>query len=162
MGRYLDLARDANKAISGDCDQSDKSDQRGVRSLMSLMSQPAETIPEAWVEGVARLHPARPPGDVPLFRWRRIVIDMVGFITGEFAASAAAFGWFDIDLFGCDAGAPYARLDRAGLLWLVAPGRLIAITENTGTVEFPTGSRQTWHRRDRGFARVLPWDLCSG
>ena len=128
---------------------------------MSLMSQSAETIPEAWVDGVAQLHPARPPADVPPGRWRRLLADIVRFIDSDFAASATALGWDPIDLFGCDAERPYARLDQAGLLWMLGAGRLVALTANTATIEFPTGSRQIWRRRSSGPGRVLAWQLAG-
>jgi hypothetical protein len=86
---------------------------------------------------------------------------MVRFIDGDFAASAASLGWSDFDLFGCDAIAPYSRIDRMGLLWLITPGRLIALSENTATILFPTKSVQTWHRRPCGFDRLCAWDFST-
>jgi hypothetical protein len=83
------------------------------------------------------------------------------FIDGDFAATAAALGWTAIDLFGCDRDRPYARTDQAGLLWLLEGARLVALTENTATIEMPTGARQIWRRRARKPGRVLPWELVS-
>jgi hypothetical protein len=37
-------------------------------------------ILRAWVEGLARLHPDRPPGDVPLRWWQRFVDDVATFL----------------------------------------------------------------------------------
>jgi hypothetical protein len=131
----------------------------GLNSFSSLLSYSG--IPQAWLAGVARLHPAYPPADVPSGRWRRIVDEMVRFIDSDFAASATALGWDPVDLFGCDRDRPYARIDRAGLLWLLGAGRIVALTANTATIEFPTGSRQIWRRRSSGPGRVLAWQLAG-
>jgi hypothetical protein len=171
MGRYLDLIRnasDAEKAKTPTYEENELNEQsppvRPLNSFSSFFSYPRTFgggIPQAWVDGVAQLHPARPPADVPPGRWRRLLADIVRFIDSDFAASATALGWDPIDLFGCDAERPYARLDQAGLLWMLGAGRLIALTANTATIEFPTGSRQIWRRRSSGPGRVLAWQLAG-
>jgi len=62
-------------------------------------------------------------------------------------------------LFGCDRDWPFARIDQAGLLWLLNGDHLIALTENTATIERRTGARQTYRRRPSGPGRVLAWEL---
>ena len=114
--------------------------------------------PRAWAEGFARLNPDHPPGDVPLRRWQRFVDD-AGIFLDRWAAYAAALGWGPYDLFGCDRDRPFARLDRAGLLWLLNGDRLIALTENTATIETGTGARQTYRRKPSDPRRVLAWEL---
>jgi hypothetical protein len=37
-------------------------------------------IPRAWAEGFARLHPDRPPSDVPLRRWQIVINDIGRFL----------------------------------------------------------------------------------
>jgi hypothetical protein len=54
---------------------------------------------------------------------------------------------------------PFARIDYAGLLWLLAGDKLIALTADTATVETCTGARQTYRRRPGEPGRVLAWDL---
>ena len=76
-------------------------------------------IPRDWAEGFARLDPNQAPGDVPLKRWQRFIDDIGLFLDSPFCANAAALGWGPHDLFGCDRERPFARIDRAGLLWLV-------------------------------------------
>jgi hypothetical protein len=76
-------------------------------------------VPRAWAEGYARLHPDHPPGDVPLRRWQTFVDDCGRFLDGGWANRVAALGWGPLDLFGCDRERPFARIDHAGLLWLV-------------------------------------------
>jgi hypothetical protein len=118
-------------------------------------------IPRAWAEGFARLHPDRPPGDVPPKRWQRFVDDAGQFLDSPFCAVAAALGWGPYDLFGCDRDRPFARIDRAGLLWLLNGDRLIALTENTATIETRTGARQTFRRKPNEPGRVLAWQLAE-
>jgi hypothetical protein len=117
-------------------------------------------IPRAWAEGFARLDPNRPPGDVPARRWLRFVDDVGRFLDGDFAAIAAALGWGSFDLFGCDRDRPFARIDQAGLLWLLNGDRLIELTESTATIETTTGRRQTWRRKPAVDTwRALAWEF---
>jgi hypothetical protein len=116
-------------------------------------------IPRAWAEGFARLDPNRPPGDVPAKRWLRFVDDVGTFLDSPFCAVAAALGWGPYDLFGCDRDRPFARIDQAGLLWLLGGDKLIALTENTATIKTRTGARQTYRRKTVEFGRVLAWEL---
>jgi hypothetical protein len=116
-------------------------------------------IPRAWAEGFAQLDPAQPPGDMPPHRWQRFVDDVGLFLDSGFAGQAAALGWGPRDLFGCDRDRPFARIDQCGLLWLLNGNRLLALTENTATVEMPTGARQTWRRSATEPGRLLAWEL---
>jgi hypothetical protein len=116
-------------------------------------------IPRAWAEGFARLHPGRPIGDVPARRWLQFVNDVGLFLDGPFCAIAAALGWGALDLFGCDRHRPFARIDQTGLIWLLNRDRLVALTENTATIETRTGARQTYRRKPSEPGRVLPWEL---
>jgi hypothetical protein len=75
--------------------------------------------PRAWAEGFARLDRARPPDDMPHWRWLRFIDDCGRFLDGGWAAQAAALGWGAADLFGCDRYKPFVRVDRMGLLWLL-------------------------------------------
>jgi hypothetical protein len=40
-----------------------------------------------------------------------------------------------------------------------ARNRLVALSENTATIEMHTGARQTYHRRPRELGRVPAWEL---
>jgi hypothetical protein len=81
------------------------------------------------------------------------------FLDGPFCAVAAALGWGPLDLFGCDRDRPFARIDQAGLLWLLNGDRLVALSENTATIETCTGARQTFGRKPTEPGRVLVWEL---
>jgi hypothetical protein len=117
--------------------------------------------PRASAEGFARLHPDCPPSDVPPRRWRQFLEDASRFLGGGFAAQAAALGWEPYDLFGCNRDRPFARIDQAGLLWLLNGDRLLALTENTATIETRTGARHTYCRKPNEPGRVLAWELAS-
>ena len=116
-------------------------------------------IPHAWAEGFAWLNPGRPPGDVPPRRWFQFVDDTGRFLESAFCAVAAAFGWTPYDLFGADRDRPFARIDQAGLLWHLNGDKLVALTENTATIETRTGARQTYRRKPSAPGRVLAWEL---
>jgi len=117
------------------------------------------SVPREWAAGFAQLDPDRPPCDVPLKRWIRFVDDVELFLGGPFCAVAEILGWGPHDLFGCDRDWPIARIDQAGLLWLLHGDRLVALTENTATIETPTGARQTYRRLTSKSHRVLAWEL---
>ena len=74
-------------------------------------------IPIDWVQGVACLHPDRPPNDVPRHRWRQFVADCKNFLSSSenWANRAVGLGWTRW-LFGCAPKRPLAYLGRAGLL----------------------------------------------
>jgi hypothetical protein len=116
-------------------------------------------IPRAWAEGFAQLDPHHPPGDVPPRRWQQFVNDVGRFLDSRFCAVAAAFGWTPYDLFGADRNRPFARIDQAGLLWLLNGDKLFALTQETATIERQTGARQTYRRKPSAPGRVLAWEL---
>jgi hypothetical protein len=121
-------------------------------------------LPRSWAEGFARLDLAQPPGDILLRRWRIFIDDAASFLDSGWAARAAALGWDPLDLFGCDKAKPFARIDRMGLLWIVNGRRLIALTENTATIESSAGARLNYRRTPdysgpNNSDRVLVWEL---
>jgi hypothetical protein len=118
--------------------------------------------PRAWAEALARLDPARPPGDVPPKRWVQFIDDCGRFLDQDWAKKCEALGWRALDLFGCDRERPWARIDHAGLLWLLNGRKLVALTANTATIETTTGARQTYSRVPIEPGRVvLAWELNS-
>jgi hypothetical protein len=134
-----------------------------------LAPDAASVAPCAFVKGLATLSPGRPPGGVPPKRWQQFIDDCGAFLDGGWAVKAAVLGWGPLDLFGCDRHRPWARIDQAGLLWLMAGRRLVALTANSATIETASGGRLTYRRasasrhsvpNDPG--RVLAWSLCGG
>jgi hypothetical protein len=116
-------------------------------------------IPREWAEGSARLNPNHAPGDVPLRRWQRFVDDVGSFLDSPFRAVAVALGWGPYDLFGSDTHKPFARLDKAGLLWALNGNKLVALSGDTAIIKMQTGARQTYRRKQNGLRRVLAWEL---
>ena len=108
---------------------------------------------------LARLRPDCPPADVPPQRWQQFIADAQRLLRNGTLAQAAALGWDEIDLFGCDDTKPCARIDQMGLVWLVNGNRVVSISSSAAVIEMPTGSRQTYRRRLGNPGRVLPWDL---
>lgn len=118
-------------------------------------------IPRAWAEALARLDRATPPAGVPFDRWRTFIDDAAAFLA-RWAAHAIALGWHPLDLFGCDRQRPFARIDRAGLLWLLDGGRVLVLSETTAVIATPTGTRQTYRRRPLLPGEMaLAWELSS-
>lgn len=173
------------------CDISDISDQNHAKvekldkaktntldwSLMSLMSYPKaddfslqnELSGErnsrdlgAWQRGVCRLDIDRPPEGVPCDRWRTFVAAATHFLAGPFAERASALGWTTLDLFGCDDSRPLARLDQAGLIWLLNGQKLVALTAGTAVIQTGTGTRHTYRRPPTAPSARLGADLNSG
>ena len=116
-------------------------------------------VATAWAETLKRLNPDRPPGDTPLRRWHAFIADVGKFLEDGWADRAMALGWRAHDLFGCDRNRPFARLDQAGLLWLLNGDRVIALTTETAVIEKHTGTRQTWRRKAAQASQVLVWEL---
>jgi hypothetical protein len=113
-----------------------------------------------WAEALARLDPSKPPGDVPPRRWLRFIDDCGHFLDNGWAARATALGWGPLDLFGCDRERPFARIDRAGLVWLINGRKLVALTADSVAIETPSGGRQTYCRSPVEVGRVvLAWEL---
>jgi hypothetical protein len=98
---------------------------------------------------------------VPQRRWRQFVEDAAQFLDGDWPAKARALGWGPLDLFGADRRKPFARVDRMGLLWLMAGRRLVALTAESATIETAIGGRLNYRRVPNNSGRVLAWSLCG-
>jgi hypothetical protein len=115
--------------------------------------------PRAWCEGFARLDRLHSPADVPPRRWQTFLDDCAKFLNSGWAQKAMALDWGPLDLFGCDRTRPLARVDKAGLVWLLNGDRLVALTENSATIETRTGNLQTYRRKPIEPGRVLAWEI---
>jgi hypothetical protein len=73
-------------------------------------------IPVDWLQGVACLHPDRPPNDVPRQRWWQFVDDCKSFLSSpeNWANRATRLGWDAMALFGCAPKRPLDYLGSAG------------------------------------------------
>jgi hypothetical protein len=122
---------------------------------------PARRIPSDWLEGVARLHPDRPPNDVPRHRWRQFVDDCRTFLdsTQGWAERAARLGWDAMALFGCAPKRPLDYSGSAGLLWAINGGRFVELRRDWALIEVPVHrSQRVFSRRNMDAAKIsLPW-----
>ena len=121
---------------------------------------PADT-PAEWIDGLSRLRPDCPPSDIPMQRWQQFIADARRLLCNVTLAQAAALGWDEIDLFGCDDTKPFARIDQMGLAWLITGWRVVSISASAAIIEAPTGSRQTYRRKMRGIGQIPAWELCN-
>jgi len=125
----------------------------------AALTEAGAKVPVAWLEGFARLDPGLSPADVPPRRWEQFVDDARRFLDGGFAEKAAALCWGPLDLFGCNRDRPFARIDQAGLCWLIGGNRLVDLAESAAIIETWTGARQTYRRKRGEPGRALAWDL---
>lgn len=117
-------------------------------------------VPRAWAEGLALLHPDRPPAHVSPRRWLTFCNDAGAFID-RWAPQAAALGWSTVEVFGVHRTRPVERFDGAGLVWLLNGATIEALTADVVTVRTPHGTRQTIRRRPDNAAneRVIAWEI---
>jgi hypothetical protein len=123
--------------------------------------EPAIDGPDAWRQGLARLNPACPPGDVPARRWVQFLADGGRFLDDAWAARAAELGWGPHDLFGCDPIKPYARVGRLGLVWLLNGAPIAAMAADCAVIFTPSGGRLKYYRDATAQERLLPWELVA-
>jgi hypothetical protein len=98
------------------------------------------------LEHRARLHqldPAQNPLDVPLPRWKQFLVDARAFYAED-------PGWA---MLAAEAVKPFARIDRAGLCWLIGGAAIEYLDETEAKLVFPSGSIQTYPRK--GIARMI-------
>jgi hypothetical protein len=138
----------------------EKSDRSGEAEAERVaLVQYAARAQHPWAPLLARLDPNHPPRDVPLRRWRQFLGDCARFLDEGWAAKAERLGWRAVDLFGCARERPFARIDRAGLLWLVNGEKLVALSADRAVIEIRvTGTLQTYYRKSAmPGSIVLPW-----
>lgn len=114
-------------------------------------------VPSEWAEGYARLLTLPRPNSYSDAAWQTLIDDGGRFLDA-WARQAAALGWDAADLFGVHPKAPAARPDCMGLVPLIGGGAVVAITEATARIRFPTGSEQTYYRRPPA-AGIPVWTL---
>jgi hypothetical protein len=101
--------------------------------------------PRAWAEALARLDPDKPPLDMPPTRWDRF-LDDCGVFLDTWAARASELGWEPLHLFGADRTAPYARISRSGLLWIVDGRDIAELDSDRAVIVGRNGARPAFYR----------------
>ena len=172
QAKMAEIHRPYHRGTGGTAGTSQTNDELPLRNINESLAAPASPWSDAVDERAAiveqdagaprecRLDPEQAPGDVPLKRWRRFVDDCGRFLDGGWAARAAALGWGPRDLFGCDRARPFARIDHAGLLWLLNGDRLVMLAPDAAVIETKSRARLTYRRRPIAYDRViLVWEL---
>jgi hypothetical protein len=74
-----------------------------------------------------------------------------------------AAGWSQLQLYGLDPDAPYARVGRMGAAWLAARAdrRVVAIDSVAVHLVTRTASRLRILRGEPDQGAVLAWELCK-
>jgi hypothetical protein len=135
--------------------------EASIEPELGPFSERRVAIPIDWVQGVAYLHPDRPPDDVPRHRWRQFVGDCKNFLSSSenWANRAAGLGWDAMALFGCAPKRPLDYLGSAGLVWAINGGRLLELHRDWAVIDIPVhGSQRIFYRRNVDAAKItLPW-----
>lgn len=115
-------------------------------------------VPRDWADGYARLLSQPVPSAIPANRWQVFIDDCGGFL-GRWAEKAAVLGWRAADLFGLSGIKPAARLDLAGLCWVLNGRELVALTHNAAAIRGIWGATLQYYRRDQGPGQLLAWEI---
>lgn len=115
-------------------------------------------LPRKIAEGLARLDDTPCPAGIPPGRWQSVK-DAAGRFADQWGAEAVKHGWPMLDLFGADPDAPWTRIDRLGLIFLVAGGRVVtSIDPDRIALRTAGGAVHTFCPGDRG-RRVFVWEF---
>jgi hypothetical protein len=112
----------------------------------------------AWAEGYAALCAMPAPAGFSPERWQRIVV-AAGKFLDRWAAKAIAYGWSDLDVFGCDSAAPDRRFDCMGLVLLLDRWEVSGVDEAGADLVTETGAPLRYRRRPLPGHTVSLWQL---
>ena len=136
MGRYLDI----------------------VRRVEVKRHQPSPTpesvpTPDSPYAGTLAALRSRCPDHVHVNWWQQAVADSDAFLT-QWGEQAQALGWTARHLWGLhkppeNPHATYSRLsryDETGLLWLLQGREVVALTDTTAAIRWPSGNVTTYRK----------------
>ena len=117
-------------------------------------------VPREWAEAVARLCSMPRPASIPEGRWRQLVDDSARFVECHGAAAAAA-GWATLDIFGCCARRPLARIDMAGATAMLEGAEVVRVAADRIVLRRIGSKKEMSLYRGTGpnEARALLWEL---
>ncbi len=128
--------------------------------IIEILTTPTTGV-VAWMEGVAALDVDRPPPGFPPLRWERFIEDAHRFLR-DWAHPAECMNWPTTAIFGVDARAPWARIDKAGLVVLLDGGRVVALAHDRAAIVTRRGGRLTFYRQARVEAEAVAiWEAQS-
>jgi len=90
-----------------------------------------------------------PLEDMPPQRWEQFRIDADRFLR-DWSDTAIALGWSVADIFGHDIGAPWHRIDKLGLVWLLGGDRVVFMDESAAYLINQRGIMLTFYRSNKG------------
>ncbi len=158
LGEVAELAGVAGSAVPRHTESPASIDGADLYARAAI-GEFAAGVPREWAEGFTRLRAMRRPPNIPQARWQRL-IDDAGRFMDHWAPKAAALGWDTASVFGCYQTSPDARLDAAGLVWLIGGHDIVAIGPDAATLRTATGATQTYRRRPfHEPGRVAAWEL---
>ena len=103
-------------------------------------------IPDEVARGLGALFVAPSARGILDHHWRTVVNDTLALVDSGQAAQAFALGWSAADLFGCDAVAPWHRLDRAGLMLLLQGREIAQWTASDAALRYREGNLLRFRR----------------
>jgi hypothetical protein len=137
----------------------DRSSASDVEERAAIVEFDAR-VPREWAEGYARLCAMTRPASIAEGDWAAI-IDAAGRLLDRWGPQLAEAGWTVEELFGAHRLAPWARLDRVGLVRFLTRLDVVDVTADSVTVADAKGARTNirhrYDARDQGW--TLLWDL---
>lgn len=146
---HLEMSLPANASV----------DEDGIVERTAIIE--VETgVPREWAEAVARLCAMPRPASIPEGRWRQLVDDSARFVECHGAAAAAA-GWATLDIFGCCARRPLARIDMAGATAMLESAEVVRVAADRIVLRRIGSKNEMSLYRGTGpnEARALLWEL---
>ena len=108
---------------------------------------------------VDRLRSMTPPESFSPEAWHQLLLDTDSFFQ-RWAEQAELLAWSDKDLIGVHPGAPAARYDAMGLLFLIRGGEVIELHDQCAKIRSQRDSTLVY--RKYGYAGAVPlWEVSS-
>jgi hypothetical protein len=161
--KTFEAAESRNTEISDERGRSDPTDQGWPDSQVRTWRPPKPPkAPKVYTDLDLRLlHlldvlDGRCPDHIEPDRWRQAVEDGRRFLA-TWGAQAQALGWTARDLFGLhmppeNPHPSYRRLsryDETGLVWLLEGREVVALTEDTAAIRWPSGSVTVYRKSNK-------------